>query len=309
MGAVPSENSPPLKRAPALLGPLWALGNPRFWRQLGGAFHGVQNSGGLGFAKGAAYSALLAIFPVVTTTAAILLELNAEEVWRTLSMWLFTVVPPGSDDVLRRNLSLTRAKSMGLLVAASVFSAFAASGVIESLVDGMQAAYNFRNRRSFWKRSLISFGLVFVCVVPAVVASALILFGGRLSQSLAVWSGLLAPGDPFRGGLAFFTEFVTYLVALTTTTLVTALLYRLAPDIPKNLRCPVLPGAILATTLWLAVTLLFAGYVRNLSRYDVVYGSIGTLVALVVWMYLLAIAALVGCEFNVRANSPDRKAS
>jgi membrane protein len=57
-------------------------------------------------------------------------------------------------------------------------------------------------------------------------------------------------------------------------------------------------GAILATVLWFFATLGFAWYVRNMAGYNVIYGSISTGIALLVWMYLVALIALIGCEFN-----------
>jgi len=59
-----------------------------------------------------------------------------------------------------------------------------------------------------------------------------------------------------------------------------------------------IPGAILATVLWLAATSGFGWYVRHVGNYNVMYGSIGAGIALLVWMYLTAAIALIGCEFN-----------
>jgi membrane protein len=58
------------------------------------------------------------------------------------------------------------------------------------------------------------------------------------------------------------------------------------------------PGAILATVLWMLATALFAWYIRNITNYNVIYGSVGTSMALLIWMYLLAAIALFGCAFN-----------
>jgi membrane protein len=66
------------------------------------------------------------------------------------------------------------------------------------------------------------------------------------------------------------------------------------------------PGAVLATALWFATTLLFAWYVRNIANYNVMYGSIAAVIALLVWMYLLALIAFIGCEFNVEWEKMDR---
>jgi membrane protein len=53
--------------------------------------------------------------------------------------------------------------------------------------------------------------------------------------------------------------------------------------------------------MWFLATLGFAWYVRHLARYNVLYGSIGAVIALLVWMYLIALIALIGCEFNATA--------
>ena len=90
---------------------------------------------------------------------------------------------------------------------------------------------------------------------------------------------------------------IRYALALVATVLVTALLYCVAPNRPLKFK-GVLPGAFLATCLWLVATSGFAWYVRNIANYNVLYGSIGAVVALLVWMYLLSLIALLGCEYN-----------
>ena len=66
------------------------------------------------------------------------------------------------------------------------------------------------------------------------------------------------------------------------------------------------PGAFLATVLWLAATAGFAWYVgHRLSSYNVFYGSIGAVIVLLIWLYLLACIALIGCEFNAERERID----
>src|SRR5207248_1796910 len=99
-----------------------------------------------------------------------------------------------------------------------------------------------------------------------------------------------------------------YLVAFGTTTLVTGLLYYFGPNHrpePKSLKLiagsrfwRVWPGALLATVLWLLATAGFAWYVGHMANYNVFYGSIYTVVVLLIWLYLIACIALLGSEFN-----------
>jgi membrane protein len=68
----------------------------------------------------------------------------------------------------------------------------------------------------------------------------------------------------------------------------------------------VLPGAFVATVMWLLSTQAFGWYVRNIANYNLLYGSVAAVIALVVWMYVLAVIALVGCEFNVVVENAER---
>jgi membrane protein len=97
------------------------------------------------------------------------------------------------------------------------------------------------------------------------------------------------------------------IVAVAAIVLGTSLLYYWGPNRPARLRS-VYPGAILATALWWVTTTLFAWYVRNIANYNVLYGSVGAVVALLVWMYLLAIIALFGCEVNAQLDRVSTRA-
>jgi membrane protein len=100
-----------------------------------------------------------------------------------------------------------------------------------------------------------------------------------------------------HGWLALLGFVGRYVTAFGTVVLVTAFLYSLGVQIKRPIR-RVWPGAVVATFLWLGATLVFGWYVRNIANYNVMYGSVGAVVALLVWMYVLAVVALVGCEYN-----------
>ena len=98
----------------------------------------------LGAAKGAAYSALLSFFPILTSAAAILLQTHSPLLSRALERWLSEIVPPGSDELVFRQFQLAGQRPLGLLIAAGVISVWAASGTIKSLIEGFHAAYDVR---------------------------------------------------------------------------------------------------------------------------------------------------------------------
>jgi membrane protein len=70
-----------------------------------------------------------------------------------------------------------------------------------------------------------------------------------------------------------------------------------------------LPGAVLATLAWLVTTLLFGYYVTRFADYSRVYGSLGAAIALMFWLYIIALSVLIGAEFNAQRASqgPGRR--
>jgi membrane protein len=255
------------------------------------------DDGCLGVAKGAAYSALLAFFPVLTSTATILVQSGAGFVSRTLENGLSEIVPPGSEDLVVDQFRITGARPLALLVVAGLVSIWAASGVIKSLMDGFHAAYRVPRSRHFVHQTWVAMALVLFATLPILGASLLIVFGSQVEHLVLEWLKV----DPRLNPLAPLWEWVSrvlrYGVAFFATVAGTAGLYYYGPYRPQRWRF-VWPGAVLATVLWLLATSGFAWYTRNIARYNVMYGSIGAAIALLVWMYVMALVALIGCEFN-----------
>lgn len=270
---------------------------PAFWWLLRRSLISTFNDGCIGYAKGAAYSALLSFFPLLTSAAAIMVQTRTEFVASTLERFLSQIVPPGTEELVVRQFRVMGARPLGILVVAGVISIWAASGVIKSLIEGFQAAYRVPRDRGILRQSGVAMSLVLLSAVPLVCASLLLLFGGQVERAVLRWLSV----DPFLNPLSGLWQFVSraarYLLAVATTVAVTCSMYYFGPNRPQRWS-GVWRGALLATVLWFFATLGFAWYVRNMAGYNVMYGSIGTGIALLVWMYLIALISLVGCEFN-----------
>lgn len=247
-------------------------------------------------AKGAAYSALLSFFPVLASAATVLVQTRAEFVSRTLEGALSEVVPPGTEDLVVQQFRISGARPLALLVVAGAVSLWAASSVIKSLIEGFQAAYRVPRNRGFVGGSLVAMALVLLSALPLVGASLLILFGGEAERAMLSWARL-NPLSDISWAWRLLSQFARYALAFATTVTVAATLYYFGPY-RKQSWAGVWPGAILATVLWLLATSGFGWYVRNMANYNVLYGSVGASIALLVWMYLMAAIALIGCEFN-----------
>jgi membrane protein len=248
-------------------------------------------------AKGAAYSALLAFFPLLTSTAAVFVETRTEVVEDYLARFLGQILPPGTENVVLENFRFTGRKPASLIVLALILAVFAASSVIKSLIDGFNAAYKVPRNRSILGHFAIGMLLVLLSVVPLVTASFVILFG-ETSESFLLRLLRVNPGVGSTAPLwDLITEIARYTLAVLASVSLTLILYYVGPYRRQTLG-GVLPGAILTTILWAATTAGFGWYVRNVTNYNLLYGGVGTSMALIVWMYLLSAIALIGCEFN-----------
>jgi membrane protein len=250
-----------------------------------------------GIAKGAAYSALLSFFPVLTSAATILLQTRAEFVSRMLESTLSQIVPPGTEDLVVQQFRVTGARPVALLIVANLISLWAASSVIKSLIEGFQAAYHVPRNRGFLHGSAVAMSLVLLSALPLLCASLLVLFGGELERAALNAMKVDPIFTPLAGLWQVLSRIARYLLAFATMVSVTSMLYYFGPYRKQRWRY-VWPGAILATIFWLGATAGFGWYVVHIAKYNVLYGSVGAGIALLVWMYLMAAIALIGCEFN-----------
>ena len=276
--------------------------NPRIFAWLiRRSFFAAFDDGSFGTAKGAAYSALLSFFPVLASSAAILVQTRAEFVSKTIenavSGIVADIVPPGTEDLVLQQFRVTGARPLSVLVVAGLISLWAASGAVKSLIEGFQIAYRIPRDRGFFHLSCVSIGIVLLSAVPLVCAAFLIFFGSHVESTVLHWMKV----DPFLNPLSWMARLVSrgarYLLAFTTSGLVACVLYYVGPFRNQRWRY-VWPGAMLTSVLWLAATFGFAWYVRHLAHYNVMSGSVGAGIALLVWMYIMAAISLIGCEFN-----------
>lgn len=248
-------------------------------------------------AKGAAYSALLSFFPVLTSAATILIQTHARFVFDTVGTVLAQVVPPGTEDLVIRHFQSRGARPWLVLGVAALVSLWAASSVFKSLMEGFQAAYRVPRNRNFWHNTAVAILLVLLSATPLIAASALLLFGSQVESVVLGWMKVDPLWNPWAWAWELVSRLARYLVAFATTILVTMLLYYFGPNRRQRFTA-LFPGAVVATVLWMLATNGFGWYVRNMAHYNLMYGSIGASIALLVWMYLVAAIALLGCEFN-----------
>lgn len=269
----------------------------RFWWLLKRSLIACHEDGCFGVAKGAAYSAILSFIPILTALAAILVQVNAQRVSQIISQFLFIAVPPGTEDLVQYSFTIRGERPIHLLVLATILSVWAASGVMATMMEGFQAVYHLPSGRPFVKQRVVAILLVFMAAAPVILGSSLLVLGDRVEKGVLQELGVIPAGEQLRGWVVLVGIAARYLTSFSAIALAVAGLYYFGPN-RRQRWSGVWPGALLATFLWLFATVLFAWYVRNIANYNVMYGSVGAVMAMLVWMYVLSVVGLIGCEFN-----------
>ncbi len=284
------------------------------WWLLRRAFIAAYEDNCFGIAKGAAYSGLLSLFPILTILTAVLIQANAQSVVHVFERFVQDVLPPGTEDLVLSRLRDQAHRGISLPLIAVVGAIWAGSGAMCSLMEGFQAAYRIPTGRPFVQQRAMAIFLLLIGAIPAVAASTLIIFGNRIEAVMVQWAGISELSTP----LEWAWKFARWMVAFVATTFVTGLLYYFGPNYrpePKNLGSKqrsrflrVWPGALVATVLWLIATGGFAIYVGRLANYNLFYGSAVAVIVLLIWLYLIACISLIGCEFNAERERIDQLA-
>jgi membrane protein len=267
-----------------------ALG--RFWRLFRISVWRAFEHDAFATAKASAYSSILTFFPALLVLGSVLATVRRGEVYlREVSYALGRILPAGATTALAY-LKGAAHRPVGLLLTTSLLTIWTASGVIISWMEGFRRAYQLPKTWGLLKERLIAISLVLMAGLPLTFATILVAFGSRIETRV------LFHIDHELGPLVLLLWIaIRWIIAILTSIAVIALIYHNA--VPRTQPWhSVIPGAVLATGLWLGTTALFGWYLQRYADYSIIYGSLGVSIALLVWMYLISLVVLIGAEFN-----------
>jgi len=267
-----------------------ALG--RFWRLFRLSVWRAFEHDAFAIAKASAYSSILTFFPALLVLGSVLATVRRGEVYlRQISYALGRILPAGSATALAYLKGATQ-RPGGLLIGTSLLTVWTASGVIVSWMEGFRRAYQLQKSWGLVKERLIAISLVIVAGLPLTFATVLVASGARIETRI-----LFQLGHDYGPFVLLAWMAIRWTIAILTSIAVIALIYHNA--VPRTQPWhSVLPGACLATALWLSATAFFGWYLQHYADYSIIYGSLGVGIALLFWMYLISLVVLIGAEFN-----------
>ncbi|MDE3090250.1 MAG: YihY/virulence factor BrkB family protein [Chloroflexota bacterium] len=242
------------------------------------------------------YYALLSIFPLMLFLMTLLGEfVETDRAIRSVSSFI-TANLPFSTALLQNSLLEVSRLRGALTIAAAASFLWSASGVFDLIQLGINRAFRVNSPRPMWRQRLVSMGMV--------LGTSLLFglsFGLTTALRLAIHYRLLQRHT-------FFTDALPTAGALVLSGLVFGMLYRYIPYDPVIRWRDVWLSAALAAVLWEIAKLIFAWYITNYALLNMVYGSVGTVIAIMLWGYVTAAILLIGAELAaVRTGARQRE--
>ena len=183
-------------------------------------------------------------------------------------------------------------KSSSLLVFGLIFTIYIPFRAVNSLIKVICIAYDIKDTRSLMHRIVIII-LLGIGIIGSIIGSILVNIVGR--------TVLEAIGKiiPISGVSIDVWNFYKVLIMAVVLFIVLLMLYLVGPSTVVHLK-EALPGAIASLICWLLYSLFFSAYVNNFAKYSVIYGSIGTVIVLILWLYCASLTLILGSELNAQ---------
>lgn len=236
-----------------------------------------------------AYYFFLSLFPLLIFVLALASVLPIEG----LEAWILSnaarSLPPDAYGILERGIAALLAEPRGGLLSLAVLLAlWTSSAAFAATMNALNRAYRVEDARSWWRARLYAVGLTLMLSLLMILAFVLTIFGTQLQ-----WWVTAALG-PTVGTVALVTRWTVTILAVL---LVVAAIYYAAPAVEKDWQW-IRPGSVLFVLGFSAASAGFSFYVDRFGAYDRTYGSLGAVIVLLFWLYLLGFFLLLGGELN-----------
>jgi membrane protein len=269
------------------------------WR----GFVGFYKSDNLTYAASIAYYALLSMFPFAMLGFAIIGSVTADPHDRTAVLDFVLRYFPTQFDFITRQLDAFSDNPITFGVAGTLALVWGALGFFGAISTAVNYAWRVEKTRSYWKHKLFSF-LMLLVAGALLVAAVLLVSAAQLVG--ATWFAEVLSQFP---GLLVLRSLAIRNATTAMFILVVGLVYYFVPNAKVRFR-DVWIGAFLTGLLWKGVLFALSWYIRDMSRFTRVNGSIAAVVVFLVWVYMQAVILLYGVEFTaayarLRRGRPD----
>ncbi|WP_291637438.1 YihY/virulence factor BrkB family protein [Clostridium sp.] len=235
------------------------------------------------------YYLLLSFFPFLVLLLTMLGYSNLQS--SDVLIYLGQVIPKSTFDLIYATvIEVVDSRNGNLLSLSIVGILWSGSSGFTSIIKGLNKAYDEEETRPYLKILAISILFMVGLALVIIIAVALVVFGQMIG-------GVIVQRFQLSSRFMLNWDIIRYLVTLVGMVFIFAALYHFTPCRRLTWR-EVMPGAIVSTLGWLISSLGFAYYVNNFNNFSNIYGGIGTVIVLMLWLYITSIIILLGGEVN-----------
>lgn len=200
-------------------------------------------------------------------------------------------ISPQIADFIKKVISDSSQTYSGAVISVTtVITLWAASKGTVAIVKGLDTIYGVTEKRSYIKLRLVSLLYTVALVVIFILTLVLAVFGNSILE-------MISAAIPSTIGIAGVVGFLRWIVMLLLLVLFFMLIYTVVPE-RKTKFMNELPGAIVSSLGWVGFSALFSFYIDNFADYVNIYGSLATIVILLLWLYFCMIILFFGAELN-----------
>jgi len=264
-------------------------------------FTGIQRGSIVTRAQSLAFSFFLAIFPATIFLFSLIPYVPIQDFQDQLLLLIRNVLPKNAYESTRETIEdIIKHQRGGLLSLGFVFALYFTTNGFMALMRGFNSSYHEQEKRSPWKRRVVAIVLTLILSVLLIIATALIIFSEVTFKFLVKKAILKSKTQVILILLGkWIVVFALFFFAIS-------FLYYYAPSVRKKWRF-VSAGSTFATILTIVLSIGFAFFVNNFGQYNKVYGSIGTLIVILLWIYFNSLILLLGFELNASIDRAKNK--
>lgn len=271
----------------------------RDWRAiLVRAFKKFLEHNGTMLASALAYATFFAIPSVLLVVAGVFTLLVGPDTISSLMAHFSHVMPAQATSLLGGSLHrLDQRPSTGIAmtIVGFVLAVWATTGAMTSYMTALNLAYDRKDRRSFVGKRLVAVALVAVIGLAFLLVAALLIFGPPLERLVASHAGGASGAIGWIWWIAEWPILAAGLLAAFATLLF------MGPDVEHPHWRFITPGSLVAALIWLAASGGFAFYTSSFGSYNKTWGSLAAVIIMLTWLWLAAVALLLGAEVNAEA--------
>jgi membrane protein len=247
-----------------------------------------------GYSAQLSYYFFFALFPLLLILITVLgfFADQGSQLRHDLLGYLIRVMPSSASVLVVQTVNeISDSAGSGKISIGILAALWAASNGIGAMITGLNGAYRVKETRPWWKVRLISLALTITLSILVLIGLTLFFYGGGIASSIAAKHGY---GDAFTVGWHLVQWPLIFFVVL----LFFSAIYFFAPS-PHGQRWQIInPGALIGIILWLLVSFGFRIYLHYFNSYGRTYGSLGAVIILLLWFYVMGAAILIGGEIN-----------